>query len=337
MARQRNRQLLEELYTSQRLSKIQEKIQLHEANRQVLLEKLDEAEAKKIQKSINRMSELVTGIDGLDELKSAIKKASIEAAEILGGGGTGLMARLRQMVRGNIKPLAKVVAFENAIVAGFRQLPVILDIVTAGTGAGTGEVSPDGSVFDQLEPRELKTAQTLIKKAMGEPMRLFKSNRIPYIDDFDAFVNELLELPAKDFKALADKTRNIKPASDQDLTKKIAQQAQKNQGAAKDATEPGEDADAQQAVNDLMIAAPSRESKDALVQALTNAAKNNGKSVRVDLERLLQAVARQEAGFDGDDIKKISAALRKLTVEGKLRLGRRQLSLKASPGRRRSR
>ncbi len=242
MTRPHKREYLGELYVTQRLDKIQEqrqrllkeeridrikriqKMVIREANQRIILEKLDANELRKLSQSIKKIAGIVTGYD-LPTIKGGIQQAAQETAKIMSGGTDGVISRIKQMFRGgNVKPLAKVMAFEKTMTTTLSQLSVILDIITAND-PGIGKNSPNAKITDVLEPEEIQGVEDMIIKSLKGPLKLFGSNNVPYIDDPLAIANELLSLSIKNFSDLSKKAGGIETVTDDETAQQVGDEA----------------------------------------------------------------------------------------------------------------
>lgn len=244
------RTLLSELYVSDRLSKIEKRKQrmlaerridrlkkvraniLIEANRLILMEKLNEDDLQRVTTSLKNLANIIRGY-GLTELENGIKEASKQAAALLTGGVKGFATRLKQMLTGNIMPLAKITAFEASVTTGLRQLPSVVDLLQ-----GAGDIPDDQPIIETLPPDQLESARGVIIKALSRPLQFFKSKKIPFVGNITNMVDEIMSLTPTQIRDLANKTRNINRSLDDETLKQIADIARKDYKAGTGETSP---------------------------------------------------------------------------------------------------
>lgn len=195
-----------------------------------LLEAVDQAKLQQITQTLSKLEGLVP--DGANIFNQAIEAAKTDLANYLRGG----VKQFFKNIAGD--PVLKATSFANAIRAGLSNLPSISKLYLPRGG----EKEAQRSIFELTPPeKQQQLVQQMVKAFEPESnvdiTSLFKGNSMPYVQNLQAAVQELLQnvAPNGGFK-LAQQVQATPAPEVEQAPQPQAQQGQAQQGGQAEQT-----------------------------------------------------------------------------------------------------
>ena len=236
---------LKEQYEKRRIKNLQERIKFVNARMlkenyaaELIVEAMDKADLDKAAQIIDKLKKM-TG-KGLKTLDNAINTAIGEINKYTGGGPIANAWTAIKSKVGIDNPLVKMMTFANSLETGFEQVPIIIK-------NNVGEVSKDNIeknlmyVIGKQEPGVEDTVQKNLVKAF-RPKGIFGSFRkVPYVENMDDFVWDLMNAPLKNLNAVVQQSGQ--GTSSDEIAKDLKDVASQAGDAETKGTQPAEPAE----------------------------------------------------------------------------------------------
>lgn len=158
----------------------------------------------------------------------------------------------------------------------------------------------------------------LLMGTMKQSVKNFSANGLPFIDP-KKVINDILKMKISDIHDLTSSATELSTKWNSVKTQVVDDVKALDQAAdklrASDDIDSSNNGDASQKISDVM----GTQNIDQFIDTVENVANTDGKNATINLSQLIQQVAAFDHSVDGDKLDRLSAALRKLKLEGRLK------------------
>lgn len=201
---------------------------------ELILEKLDPEKIQKISAAIDALEKVIP--DNLEQFRGALEKAKAELSKSYAGGiKTGITQAIT-------RPLSRAMALADGLKTGFKQIPQLLKTFADKAKQNDANLTLAQMVDDAKKQQFINAVKNAIRptgplSALG---KLFTGGGIPFLDNPDLAIEELMNLKVADVTRLTTSANATPPVATPDVEAEVVsnQQQTPTQQPATQPTQP---------------------------------------------------------------------------------------------------